>query len=158
MQEQYNKLIDSEVFKKWKKKHKDSYLCSCFNARDGVNDAFWNFDFYNKNDRITTFGVANEIIVNENQEIFKKDKEKIAEICLDDVKIKLDKAIELIEKPEGEKFNKIISILQFKDILMWNITMISESFNILNVKINAVNGEEIYSNLGSVMDYRKIIK
>ena len=158
MQEQYKRLIDSEVFKKWKKKHNDSYLCSCFNAKDGINDEYWNFDFYNKNDRITTFGVAHEIIVNENQEIFRKDKEKITKIDLNDVKIDLDKAVNLIGKPEGEKFNKIISILQFKDILMWNITMISESFNILNVKINAVSGEEIYRNLGNVMDYRKIIK
>ena len=158
MLEQYKRLLDSKEFKSWVKKNPDSYLCSCFNARDGINDSFWNFDFYNPNDRITTFGVAEEIIVNENQEIFKHDKDRVAKINLDDVKINLDKALELIKLPEGEQFVKTISILQFKDILLWNITMISASFNILNVKINAETGEEAYRNLGSVMDFRKIVK
>src|SRR3989339_1216039 len=151
MLEQYKRLLDSKEFKDWRKKNYDSYLCSCFNAKDGINDAFWNFDFYNKNDRITTFGVAEEIIVNENQEIFKHDKDKVDKISLDDVKVDLDHALEIIERPEGESFVKTISILQFKDILLWNITMISASFNILNVKIDAVSGEETYRNLGSVM-------
>ena len=157
IKELYEKLISSEIFKEWKKGHEDSYLSGCYNARDGVNDNFWNFDFYNSNDTITTFQTGDKIEKNEDQKIFKEHETKLNEVNLEDIEIDLDKAIQLVKKPSGENFTKTIAILQKTDEPVWNITMISKSFNVLNTKISAVTGRKVSSNFGSVLEFRKVV-
>jgi hypothetical protein len=155
MKEAYNELINNPTFLEWGGDNEASYLCGCYNSRDGVNDDVWNFDFYNKNDTITTFQVSVEIKKNENQEIFKEDSIKLNEINLDEVEVELDSAIVNAKKSHKEEFSKTIAILQKSKELQWNITMISADFNVLNVRIDAISGNELHRNFGSVLDFKK---
>ena len=155
MKEAYNELINNPTFLEWGGDNEASYLCGCYNSRDGVNDDVWNFDFYNKNDTITTFQVSVEIKKNENQEIFKEDSIKLNEINLDEVEVELDSAIVNAKKSHKEEFSKTIAILQKSKELQWNITMISADFNVLKVRIDAISGNELHRNFGSVLDFKK---
>ena len=129
MKELYKKLINSKIFKDWKEKNKDSFLCS-YIVIDKTQ-----FDFYNKNDTITSFMVDNNIEIKENEKIFKKTQLK--ELNLENIKLKEEKALEIVNKKYlKEKFTKKIIILQNTGEPFWNLTFITASLKLLNVKID----------------------
>jgi len=151
------KLQSSNEFKKYKK---DFYLSSCFLIYDQIENAKWQLDFYNKNTKeIICFTISDKIEVKTPQEIFQKEKKDLEELKLDLIKTGFKKTLEIIEKLRKEKYShetptKTIVILQ-NTKPVWNITYLTASFKILNVKIDATNGEIIEEKLESVMEFKK---
>ena len=129
MKEEYKKLIDSKEFKDWKSKHKDSFLCSYIFIEAPQ------FDFYNKNDTLTSFIMGDSIEIKEDEK-FLKSKQKLHELKLEDTKVSQEQALDLIDGKED--YPRQIIILQNTEHPFWNITLISSS-KILNIKINAIN-------------------
>jgi hypothetical protein len=130
MLNEYKKLMSSDVFKKWKSKHNDSFLCSYIIINENTQ-----FDFYNKNDTITSFKMNKIITINENQKIFKKDILK--ELKLEEIKLTKEQALDVIKnKYPKETFNRSIIILQNTKKPLWNITLITSSLKLLNIKID----------------------
>jgi len=126
----YKKLTSSSVFKDWKEKHKDSFLCSYIIMNEKKQ-----FDFYNKNDTITSFKMDGKITIDENQKIFKKNK--LNQLKLEQIELTKEKALEIVnEKYPNEKFTREIIILQKTEKPFWNITLITSSLKILNIKID----------------------
>lgn len=155
----YKRLENSSEYKKWKKDNKDSYLCSCFYLdQDGGN---WQFDFYlPKKDKIKTFIVEDsEIKSLKDSEIFRKEKKELRKLDLNKVKIDFENAIDIIDNLKKNKYKtenvlKRIIILQNIEKQMWNITYLTSSFNILNVKIDAFSGKILSENFESVMRFK----
>jgi len=126
----YKKLTSSSVFKDWKEKHKDSFLCSYIIMNEKKQ-----FDFYNKNDTITSFKMDGKITIDENQKIFKKNK--LNQLKLEQIELTKEKALEIVnEKYPNEKFTREIIILQKTEKPFWNITLITPSLKLLNIKID----------------------
>ncbi|MEW6063016.1 MAG: hypothetical protein AB1571_01430 [Nanoarchaeota archaeon] len=127
---------DSEKFREWKKKHK-GFLCSIFMMCSADKlDGDWQFDFYS-NGKITSFSDK----AFSESDIF--EKHELKELKLDKVNIKIEDALKIIrglkeEKYKDESFDKIIIILQNG---LWNISYITKSFKILNIKIDNKNGK-----------------
>lgn len=151
MLDSYKKLLSSNIFKNWKNKNKDSYLCSCFNILEN-EDRNWQFDFYNKNNTITSFIMNNTIEIDKDQEIFQKEKTELKELNLEKVKLKLNEALKLIKTKYKDNFFKTIAILQ---PYVWNITQISSEFKILNVKIDAITKKIISEKYESVLKFKQ---
>ena len=128
MNEEYSKLRSSKEFKEWRGKHKDSFLCSYIFIDNSQ------FDFYNKDDTLTSFSIKDKIEVTENQK-FLKSSNKLKELSLDEIKLSQDEALELIE--EKKDYHKKIIILQKTKKPFWNITLISPT-GLINMKIDAV--------------------
>ena len=145
-------LKESSKFKEWNIKNPSAYLCSCFSA-----DSDWQFCFYSsKKDKMTTF--TNNRISQSDSEIFRKEKTKINELKIEDIKIDLPQALKIFEGRKEEKYlkekpSKKIVILQNLDSPMWNITYLI-SLQILNMKIDAITGAIISETINSVMNYR----
>ena len=156
MIQDYNNLINSEEFKKWKFKNKDSYLSSCFIMQDQDNKGSWNFGYYMpKKNKITTFIIDNEIIMNQDQEIFEQNNKKLKEIKIKDVVFNLDKVNEFILKEfKDKKFIKTIIILQFIDTLSWNITLLGLDFNLINIKLDSKTGKLIDKSVTSMLQFK----
>lgn len=157
------KIKNSTLFKNWIKKNPGSYLCSCFSIIENTTkDINWQIDFYSpKKDRITSFMVQdNKIsILESDSKIFKKEKTKIKELNLEKVKIDLNKALEIVNKLKekkypSEKVNKIVIILQQFENCIWNITYLTSTFNVLNVKINTENGKILEEKLSPVLSFK----
>jgi hypothetical protein len=129
MKELYNKLVSSNEFKNWKVKHKESFLCSYIMIENPQ------FDFYNKNDTLTSFIMNDEIETKDNEE-FLKSHSKLKELKLDEVRVSQDEALELIK--ERNEYSRKLIILQNTKEPFWNITLISPS-KLLNIKIDAKN-------------------
>ena len=158
------KLEQSQSFKTWHNKNKSTYFSFAFKIPEemGAND--WQLGFYNsKKDKITTFVVADEsITIRPEEDIFKKEETKVDEIEINKIKITFDKAIEKANEFQSKNFPKdrnikTIAILQnladFGNI--WNITYVTESFNTLNMKIDASTGKIVEHNLASVLSFRQ---
>jgi len=142
------KIENSERFKEWKKKHK-GFLCSIFlmcNADD--IDENWQFDFYS-NGKIASF--SNNSF--SESDIF--EKHSLKELKLNEVKIGFEDALKTIgklkeEKYKSENFDKIIIVL---DSDVWNISYITKSFRIFNVKIDNKDGKIIEESLKPLFSF-----
>lgn len=147
-----DKIKNSKLF------NKDLYLCSCFS----INEQ-WQFDFYNKKTkRITSFVIEDnkpKILV-ENQKPFQKTPEDLKELNLSEVKISLKYALIKIDDIKKQKapsgsISKKIMILQTQKQPIWNITYITSAFNVLNVKISAIDGKIISESFQSALSFKK---
>ncbi len=160
IQESLNKLHSSKEFKDYEEQNNNSYLCACFLIFGPEEQGTWQLDYYNKEKHeITSFILSEKIEVKTSEEIFQKEKKDVEELDLKKLKISFEKVLEITEKLRKEKYKhetptKTIVILQNAKPL-WNITYLTASFKILNVKINAITGEIIEERLESVMGFKR---
>jgi|SRR3989344_2921253 len=153
---EYNKLIKDKKFKSWKDKHKDSYLCSVFLLKDQTDSSDWQFDYYlPKKNRMATFIVGKTIEYNKEQKIF-SNSEKIDEIDLNDIKFDFDNAVKLVlGKYKNKKFIKEIIIVQsLNSKLLWNISLVTAEFNLVNIKVDADDGKIIEETSSSLLQFK----
>ncbi|MBI2110105.1 PepSY domain-containing protein [Candidatus Woesearchaeota archaeon] len=176
--EAFDKVILSDEFKEWKSENKNSYLCSFFLIIDEKELMPWQLAFYSPStDTITSFIASNPVkILEKNSKIFKMDRSKINELHLNKVNIDLKEAFLILErlkinidlkeaflilerlkmeKYPNELPTKKIVILQKTKHLVWNITYINSSLNILNVKVDAASGEIIEDKISSIMSLKE---
>ena len=149
-----SEVQNSNAFKKWH--NRDDYLVSCLFLNDE-----WNISFYSKKtQKITSFSMKENIEIDGEDKAFQKTPKDIEELKIENIKITLEEAEEIVgkikqEKAPAEDVNKKIIILQQQDVPIWNITYITTSFNILNVKINATNKDKIYESFEPVFAMKK---
>lgn len=149
-------------FKAWKKNNEDTYFSYAFNMIEEGHENPWQLGFYDKKkDRLTSFIVtAKQISINSEEEVFKAEHMEVLPIETEKIKTKvteiLNKAADLQKKEhKTEKPVKIIIILQkLGDIgLIWNITYVTQTMKILNIKLKAENGEIIEHKLHSLFEF-----
>ncbi|MBI4155380.1 hypothetical protein HY498_04835 [Candidatus Woesearchaeota archaeon] len=140
----YEELLVSDRYNDFIKKDPNAILIACF-----LTNGEWQFDFYSEG-KVTIFRnnkleIKDEIL-NPQMVIVKLDLKKI--------KIKIEKAIEIareklkIHKDETDK--RIVLLQNFKEKPVWNITLLTKNMNIMNLKINALNGDIIGESFESI--------
>ncbi len=145
-------LEQADAFKKWKAEHENAFLSSFFI----VDAQGWQLAFYTPgNKKMSTF--LKDRLVQADSAIFKLKEEKVEELDLEEVKIDLEQAYEIAdkeleEKHPGYKPNKKIVVLQKLDgIPIWNITYLTISFYIYNIKIDAANKKITFEDFSSAL-------
>ena len=158
--EALDRLVKTKEFKEWKKKNKDFFLTNAF-----VKDSQMQIGYCRKKDnKIVSFIIGDEKIERFEDEVFKRPDAKIIELTLDNVKIDVDKALKIAkDKKEeiysNEDINKNIIILHNSEQgEIWNITLISKSFNMLNFKIDAKEGKLLSHEKRSLLQLGKEMK
>ncbi|MFA6073449.1 MAG: hypothetical protein WC758_05025 [Candidatus Woesearchaeota archaeon] len=152
---EYKKLVESDVFLEFESSSKDFYLVHIYKMLGGSNESSLEFGFYNQEtDRIVVFE-TNPIRKRAEEEVF-KEAETIHPLKLENVKLSLDDALLVAEQFRKEKYSsevvyQTIMILQNIDRQVWNITLITLSFNILNIRIDAQLGVVVDSSIHSIM-------
>jgi len=152
-------LENSDEFKNWKKQNPGVFLSSGFTILD---QDYWKISYYHKKtDKITSFVVSSIIEIEPESEIFKKETTKVNELNLEDLKLNLDKTLEIAKKFQQEKYkdeitNKTIIILQKLDIgQIWNITCLTLKLNTLNLKIDTKTGKILEHKLSSILSFKQ---
>jgi uncharacterized membrane protein YkoI len=142
----------SSLFNQWKKQHPDSYLVHFFCMNEQIQIGYYE----KKADTITTFILGKEITQTVDTEIFKQHK-VIPALNLNDVQISLQKAKEIVKqllKKYPDPVTKEIIVLQtLEKEPVYNITLITATFKMLNVKIHAKNGEILKEEMQSLMQW-----
>jgi hypothetical protein len=153
---EYAKLTESELFADFMSQTGEFYLAHIYQMLGKDDSTSLEFGFYSKiTDRIVVFE-TNPIRKRDEEEVF-KEAETIMPLRLETVKISMDDALAISEKACKEKYpseivHKKIVLLQNIEQQVWNITLISLSFNIINIRIDAETGEVVNINIHSIMD------
>ncbi|MBT6995443.1 hypothetical protein HN953_02350 [Candidatus Woesearchaeota archaeon] len=144
-------LEESKVFQEFKKNNPIAYNSSVSKIQNQLQ-----IDFYDPNeDKITSFTKKDNEIVMQKSEIFRKEKIKIPELKISKVKITSEEIEKIISEKYQEIPTKKIFILQQTEFPIWNITYLTQSLNILNIKINAESGEIIEEKMESALNFQK---
>tara|TARA_Y100000310_G_C20698903_1_gene827840 strand:+ start:174 stop:680 length:507 start_codon:yes stop_codon:yes gene_type:complete len=145
---------EAQAFQKWKTSHTDSYLVHIF-----FQDDKREVGYYNKDDTITTLHFEKEELkVGEEDQIFKKEEHKVLPLNKNEVKVEYGAALESAQELQKKNYSahdpiKIICVLQhLEQGQVYNFTMITQSFQTLNVKVDAESGEIQEHKLYSLMD------
>jgi len=152
-----NKLESSKEFKSWITKNKNSYLVHIFRMFD-VDE--FQIGYYNKDDTITTFIVNDKVETIPKTKIFKPGKEKVPKLEIGKVKIDFEKAFGLANEIQKKDFAvhvpiKKIAILQkLKLGQVYNITFLTQTFKMLNLKINSSDGKVVKKELVPIIEFK----
>lgn len=139
IKELIKELKNSKEFKKFQNKNPSAYLCNiCY------LDNKWQPDYYEpEKDKITSFTKQDDEFISQESEIFRNEKTKIDELNLNEIKIDLDKAEEIMKSKFKEEPSQKIIVLLKEKIPIWNITYLNLRLEIINVKIDATSGKII---------------
>jgi len=150
MKHHHEKLENHTTFQSWRQKNPQHTLVHAFIMDHPGMQKNWQFGYYDSDsDKITTFVLSEDSVVqNPQDEAFKDPDKKILPIDMSRVAIAYDQAIALAkEKAEelakGQPITTSIAILQNIAELgvVWNVTLVTFSFNRVNVKVDAHTGE-----------------
>lgn len=164
IKELLERVMNSKMYKNFNSENK-AYLCSFFKIDGEKEQDEWQVDFYNpEKDKITSFKeIGNQVsIIGKDSKIFKEKETKVNELRIDKVKLSPEEALNILESirkkkyPEEEALRRILILQSTKEFKEnWNITYLTTSFNILNVKINAKNGKVIEESLKPALTFSK---
>lgn len=156
--------VIKEQISQIKKEHKleNHYLASVFLmcTRKTIKEAPWQIDFYNKETKnLTSFKVINDQIHKQPEsEAYKHPDIKIKELEIEKVETKFEEvydiALKALDKKNDDPKNIIIILQNIDNKPIWNISFITVSFSVYNIKIDAVTKETIKENYESLLNMR----
>jgi len=164
LKEVVKKVESSKSFKQFIKSHPDYFLAHCFSMlvegekEKGAKkqDIKWELGYYSlKTDKIVVFETEPKINMRPEEDAFKKEG-IIKKLDIAKVKISISKALKVCDELVDKKYpnrsiTKKIIILQNLDKQIYNITLVTLSFDILNIRIDAITGEVLSDNIQSIM-------
>jgi hypothetical protein len=154
------KVESSDVFKEL---DKGSYLVHVFSIVDPEHVDEWQVGYYNKEkDHVSVFDFKDgKISIMPPQEAF-KESNYIAKLDLKDVKIDFDDAENIVndvmkKNYSAETIVKSIVLLQNLPEFgqLWNMSIVTTTFSVINIKINAKEGSVIKHTKESLMGWNK---
>lgn len=153
LKKQKQDIEATTFFKEWKQKHPISYLAHFFI----LSETDIQLGFYEPStDTMWTFTPGTTKIV-EDKEIFKEQK-TIPELDITKVMISSEEAKQKVQQYQKEKYpsdpiSKEIIVLQTLDNkAVYNMTLITLTFKMLNVRIDATAGNVVSEKMQPIMD------
>ncbi len=151
------KVGESKAFKQFIKQNPDYYLVHCFCMLDDSSKDFnWELGYYSvKHDKLVVFETAPEIKMRPEEDAFKKEG-IVKKLELGKVKVDVKKALkacdELVQKKyPGKSITKKIIVLQNIETQLYNITLVTMSFDIVNIRVDSATGEVLSDNIQNIM-------
>ncbi|MGV8141545.1 MAG: hypothetical protein ACP5NW_03845, partial [Candidatus Woesearchaeota archaeon] len=141
-------IESSDEFKIFIDKNPHYYLVHVFRIIDNDNLGNWQIGYYSKDtDKIVVFEYNNDLVMMHAPEDALKKEEYINRLDLGALKIREDDVLRICEDTLKDEYpkeiaNKRIILLQnlpeFGQV--WNITIVTLAFSIINVKVGADSG------------------
>ena len=153
-------LTRHAVFKEWQPKNKDYFLAHAFLMLDEANKNTWQIGFYNAGkERMVTFIVSgNSVERTDEQEVLKKEGE-IQPLKLEEVKLSVEEALKISKECFEEKYSAEKTLKQFFIIQnleghhMFNITYFTQSFQTINIKLDAKTGKVLKQSIQKLAQF-----
>ncbi|MCM2325160.1 MAG: hypothetical protein NDI94_01745 [Candidatus Woesearchaeota archaeon] len=151
------KLEESKDFKNWKKD--ENFLAYGFiMIGDDIKEE-WQIGYFNPNNTVTVFVIGDTIIKNPESDIFQEGNVKRLEI--EKVKIDFPEAMEKSDDlqkskyPEYKPYQKMVILQNMSMGNVWNITFMSKTLKVLNIKIDAISGEIVKDEVIELFKFSK---
>lgn len=150
LKQKLEELKNSEDFKTWNKENPENFLAHFFLTEQNGKINELQVGFYNKKkQKMKPFSIFESITALEEEKIFREPNKRIHELDIKKVKINLEDAIETIKKICLESYSqhpimKSIIILQnIKGTNVYNVTLITQTFSAINIKMNSEDGSVV---------------
>jgi hypothetical protein len=153
---------ESKEFKDFIKNNKEYYLVHVFSLLDSEHKDVWQIGYYSKDtDKLVVFEHNNDFILIHPPEDALKKEEYIKKLELEELETSRGEAVDICdallkENYPHESLTNAIFLLQnlpeFGQI--WNITIVTTTFSVINVKINAVNGKILKHKKENLMNWK----
>ncbi|MBS3144739.1 hypothetical protein J4208_04095 [Candidatus Woesearchaeota archaeon] len=160
LQKTLEHVQDSPTFKAWLADHPAAYLSSFFKIIEGQDVDWWQLDFYYpKGDSITSFVVDDKVkLATKDSAVFKKPEDSVQALDLKTVAIDIKKALHVAQELQKEKYktekpSKTIVLLQTITRTLWNISFLTNSFKLVNVRIDAKTGDVLEDSIVPLFDF-----
>ena len=157
MVNQVRRLLQSPLFVDWKTMNSDAYLTHVFYMTDREPEV----GYYDpQKDKITTFTMANTITQNPEQQVFKKE-DAVKALDIEKVGVSSMRIIEHARGFQEEKFPKeqvvkeIIILQNIEEGHVYNVTFVTATMKMLNMKLSTETGDVLNHSMRSVMDLSK---
>jgi len=156
-------LQEDSSFGQWKAKHKEAYLSHAFKMfQDQHNE--WQLGYYHpKTEKITTFLVSpNTVQQREAEEVFKQEERHVQQLELTKDILSLKEVISITQQFQQKQYPKdksmktialLQSIPEYGSV--WNITLVTQAFNTLNMKVHPTSGEILDHKVSSIFSFRQ---
>lgn len=155
------RLREDTAFAQWSNQNKDHYLAHAFFMKDAGIAPEWQIGFYNRpDDRIVVFTLGDEVRMNPPSEVFKKDS-GVKELVEKDVLVEFEDALAAAEQHRLENYKahtpiKTIVLLQkLKVGQVWNISFVTNTFTVCNVKIDTKTKKVLSASCESLLGWAK---
>lgn len=160
LKRQVDKLKATKEFRDYKKSNPHAFLCACFSIVENIKEVNWQIDFYSRKDKKMVTFLQEGKVEARVENVFQKDKSPVEELKLDRISIDFGKAISIADNfmekmSEKEKGGDRIVVLQKVGRELWNITMLTKGFKVVNVKIDAITGEVMEGKSESVFSFKQ---
>lgn len=166
LQEEFSSLQQDSIYKDWKKNHSTSYLSHFFSAINSEISPLspWEIGFYDpKSDKITTFRSCNSgFEIKPEEEVFKKEGDKVEELHLTHLKLPFEKIQEISKENFSKLFPKevrgdgFIVVQNIDKKTIWNVSCISRTIKFLNLQIDVSTGEILAHQAIEMIDKGKV--
>ncbi len=160
IKEKYNNLIATEMYKEFLEHNPDYELSHFFLVSESGNLVDEQIGFYSKeSDKVVSFDLLRHSV--SEPEGAAKTSGVIPSFKVEDVKVDIDEALKITNKLIDKEYSqhmttKAICILQTLDkVLLWNLTLVTNTLHMINVRINAKTKEVIKHNAQPLMSLAK---
>ena len=155
IEEAYKRVTSSQIFQE------QGFLCNVFMMADAkeLETTPWQFGFYNpKTKTMNSYKDTTPIqIESKDEKIFQEEDTPIEELKLETIEISIEEALQIAKKKLKEKneaADKIIIVLQQQKIPIWNISFLTSTFNLLNLKLNAKKKQILNEKYTSLLSFK----
>ncbi len=147
------RLLESDEFKTWHAKNRHAYLAHGFIMQDPLVKEEWQIGYFDeKQDKVITFIMGDKISINNAAEILKDDT-KLLELSPEKIKTRHADIMSKCDKLQKEKYpghtplKKIILLQNLALGQVWNVTFVTNTFKILNIKLSTETGDVLKDEL-----------
>ena len=164
VKETIKKVESSKEYKRFIKENPSYYIVHAFSLVEDQYKIDWQIGYYSKDtDKIIIIEYKNDctITIKPEEDVF-KEKHDIERLDIKKVNINYDEVMMtankvLREDYKIEEISKTILLLQNIEEFgqIWNITLTTAYFNVINIKIDAATGEVLKHSKESLMGWNK---
>jgi hypothetical protein len=161
-----NNIESSDEFKSFISKHPHYYLVHVFRIVDNDVPSNWQIGYYSKDsDKIVVFEHNNGIVMMHPPEDALKKEEYIQQLDISNLELSHDNIIDIVnifykENYKYDLLSKTIYLLQNlpEHGRIWNVTVITHNYSVINIKVNALSGEIITHEKHNLMQWGANLK
>lgn len=155
------KIEGSKEYSKWSKENPSAFLAHAFTMKEESGFESWQVGYFNpEHNKVTVFELDEKVEMMPESEVFKKEETVVKALDRDKIKLDVEEALEAAlgfgkEKYPQIRSNKQIIVLQNIDEgQVWNITFISPSMDVLNIKVSSDEGKIMAHNLSRLFEFK----
>ena len=148
----------NDAFKQFSKEHPKAYFAHAFSMVGPEDDFEWQLGYYAPDTRKLTVFKTVPVEKLPADDAYTEATIKRLDMATVTVQPMEARRITLAAKQEkfpAELITKIILILQHLDRPLYNVTLVTMTFNIFNARIDAATGEIMSSEMRSIMSLRR---